>query len=77
MLVLFQLQNLNQKTIKTSHMAEFVDVPSGCPDLFFVASGNKQTFCNDANFSGLQNNYCNLENESVAELIHCKYVASV
>ena len=51
-------------------MTELFDVPSGCPVLFSTASGNEQPFCGDANFFGLQNDYCNLENEPVAELIH-------
>ena len=65
-----------QKLKKPSHMTGFFDVSAGCPDLFSVASGNKQTFCDDANFSRLQNNYCNLENEPIPDLIHHEYVAS-
>ena len=49
---------------------ETITYDGGCPDLFSAASGNRQTFCDDANFSALQNDYCNLENEPVAELIH-------
>ena len=67
---LCQLQNLNKKLKKLSHKTEFFLFLQGV--LFFVASANKQIFCDDANFSGLQTDYCNLENESFAELIHLK-----